>query len=385
MVHEQSATLPLNGLTMLDLGGMGPSARCTRILADLGTRWIRLIGPAAAGRVRPQGHDYGALRGAELMEIDLKSLGAAQVFLRMAERADIVVEGFRPGVAERLGIGYDQVRMVNEGIVYCAATGYGQDGPYAQMAGHDLNYQALSGALAAAGHTDRGLPAMPGLTLGDSAGGGWQAALRILAALLAKRASGQGAYVDASAAEGILHLMAGSIDHHLASGAMPEDGMFGGHYACYNIYAAGDGQALAVAALEPKFFANLCRALDLAERASLQYDRDAQDELRAAFANAFRAHTRQTWVDRLATEDVCVTPVLSVAQIAEDPHWRARGMTVDYDHPTGGRLRQLAAFGRSGIIDRGTVPVVTTAGPILTGFGFTPEEISDLVGRSIVG
>lgn len=376
---------PLQGFTLLDLGGMGPSARCTRLLADLGARWIRLLAPASGERVRPGAYDYGALRGAELMELDLKAPGGADVFLQMARRADIIVESFRPGVARRLGISYPDVQVINARIIYCASTGYGQDGPYAGLAGHDLNYQALSGALAAVGRTDSGLPAMPGLTLADSAGGGWQAVIRILGALLAREASGQGAFIDAAAAEGVLHLMAGAIDDHLGRGSQPRDGLFAGRYACYNVYRAADGKALAVAALEPKFFVVLCEALERPGLATLQYDAAAQVELKVALSEIFAQRPQAAWVELLGDKDACVTPVLEIEEVVSDPHWISRDMIEQYQHPAGGATRQLAAFGRGQPDDRGAVPVLTTPDAILESLDFDSAEIHRLKHAHIVG
>lgn len=375
----------LGGYTVLDLGGMGPAARCVRMLADLGARWIRLVAPSGADRVRPNSHDYGALRGAEQMEINLKARGARAVFLRLAEQADVIVEGYRPGVADRLGIGYDDVRAVNPRIIYCAATGYGQDGPYAQRAGHDLNYQALTGAIDLAGWGANGVPAMPGLTLADSAGGGWQAVIRIMAALLARQASGVGTYIDASAAEGVLHLMSRSIDDVLANGRNPRESFFSGQFACYNIYKTADGKCLAVAALEPKFFATLCAVLGLDRLVPSQYDLAAQPEAREAMAVAFAANPRDVWVDLLGDKDVCVSPVLSVAEVTADAHWVARGMFASYRRPGAGASRQLTAFGRDQAGDRGDVPSPDASDAILASFDFSPDEILALKSQAVVG
>ena len=162
----------LAGVTVLDLGGIGPAARCVRVLSDLGARWVQIAPPASAGRMSVPWHAYGAQRGMERIELDLKQASGRDLFMRLAGQSDVIVECFRPGVAGRLGIGYDAVEAVNPRIVYCSATGYGQSGPYAQWAGHDLNYQAVAGALAANGLDRNGVPALPGMTLADSAGGG---------------------------------------------------------------------------------------------------------------------------------------------------------------------------------------------------------------------
>jgi alpha-methylacyl-CoA racemase len=365
----------LAGLVVIDLGGMGPAARCVRLLADLGARWIRIAAPGSAGRHDMPWHVYGAMRGAEEIALDLKAPAGREVLLRLAERADVVVECFRPGVADRLGIGYRAVQARNPRIVYCAATGFGQSGPYAALAAHDLNYQALSGALDGTQRRADGAPAVPAITAADSAGGGWLAALRILAALQARSRTGQGQFLDIAAAEGMLHLNALALDEALAGGA-PGD-LLTGFYACYEIYPAADGGHLAVAAIEPRFFATLCACLGLPALAAAQYDRARQDEVKAALRVAFATRSRDAWMQALAGKDVCVSPVLSLAEVAQDPHWQAAGMFRRYRHPLHGDVVQLAAVGGG---ERGPVPARDGASQeaLLRSFGFTDAEIAAL-------
>ena len=216
----------------------------------------------------------------------------------MAAGADVIIESFRPGVADRLGVGYSSVRAANERIIYCALTGYGQSGPYAPRAGHDLNYVAVTGALDTAARRCDGGPFLPGVTMADSAGGGWHAAIRILAALVARQQTGAGQYLDVSASEGMLQLMSLTIDEYLATGVSPTPGnaLLTGGYACYDTYEAADGRWLAVAALEPRFFANLCTVLEMPALAERQFDGSAQPELRQALASVFRSRSRAEWM-----------------------------------------------------------------------------------------
>jgi alpha-methylacyl-CoA racemase len=367
----------LAGTTVLDLAGIGPSPRCARVLADLGARWIRVTPPATAGRLQPQWHHYGAWRGAEVITIDLKHDEGRATFLRLAQQADVILESFRPGVADRLGVGYATVRAVNHRAIYCAITGYGQSGPYAQRAGHDLNYQALAGALACIGRREDGSPAVPGLTLADSAGGGWQAVIRILAALLGRHKTGEGRYLDVSASEGVLHLMAIAIDEYLATGKAPAagEGMLTGGYAFYDIYSTSDSKHLAVAAIETKFFANLCRALDLEQMIDRQFEKAAQPEIRDAFAAAFKRRSQAEWIARLGDLDACVTPVLSIAEVTADAHWQARDMFCAFDHPDRGAVRQLSCFGDGG--SRGSASDTATDAVLLS-LGFSAAEVAAL-------
>ena len=379
-------TKDLAGITVIDLAGAGPSARCVRVLADLGARWIRLEPPGDAGRGMLEWHAYGAMRGAERITFDLKRPGAAEVFLKLAAQADIVIEGFRPGVAKRLGIDYEQASAANPRLIYCATTGYGQTGPMATRAGHDLNYQAISGGLALAGRDAEGKPAMPGMTIADSAGGGWHGALRILGALVARQATGRGQYLDVSAAEGVLHLLSLDIDRALVTGRS-EGTVVNGGFACYSVYATQDGGAMAVGAVEVKFFAALCETLGLVNGPARQYDRAAQPDLRAEIAAIFRQRTRDAWVAAFDQVEACVTPILTIDELAADEHWRAREVFASYTHPQKGPATQLAAFGRGDGRGDGLAQINDEPSfrAFLSGLTFTPAEIDAISAGKIAG
>ena len=262
MTAAPSSTGPLEGITVLDLSTVGPAARCTRLLADYGARVVK-VGPvpsADAAPIQPPYFAYSGHRGMRRVLLDLKDGEGREAFLALAGAADVVVESFRPGVVDRLGIGYEAVSARNPGIVYCSTTGYGQDGPQAQWAGHDIDYLAVGGYLAMSTPGPDGAPPLPGATVADAAAGGMQAALAITAALAGRGASGRGAYLDVSVAEGVLWLMSLLVDEQLARGGdiHPGHDILSGRYACYATYRAGDGKWLAVGAIESKFFANLC-------------------------------------------------------------------------------------------------------------------------------
>lgn len=210
----------LSGFTVLDLASVGPAARASRILADYGMDIIKVAPVTAQGakQIEPVFHAYGAGRGTRRIRVDLKSAEGREVISRLAGRVDAVIESYRPGVAARLGVGYEDLKTHNAGIVYCSTSGFGQDGPYSQWAGHDLNYLAVGGFLACSGRDAEGRPAMPGATAADSAGGGMQAAMAIIAALLRRSRTGEGAYLDVAIADGVLNLMALYIDQFLATG-----------------------------------------------------------------------------------------------------------------------------------------------------------------------
>jgi alpha-methylacyl-CoA racemase len=374
----------LDGITLIDLAGLGPSARCVRVLADLGARWIRVRPPAVANRLPGEWYAYGAFRGAEQFELDLKHPQARSLYMRLMRKADIVVEGFRPGVADRLGIGYRDLSAVNDRIIYCAATGYGQTGPLAQDVGHDINYQALGGGLALIGRDANGLPAIPGMTLADAAGGGWHAALRILAAIVERTRTGKGKYLDVSAAEGVLQLMSLAIDKELATGDPAADFVTYGKYACYGLYQTADRKFLAVGAIETKFFANLCRALGLESLASRQFDADSQAELRQAIAAVFSTRTRDAWIETLSGIDACVSPVLALDELASHPQWQARNVFVHYDHPKAGCLSQVGPVG--GGNERGAAPDAdgSVCRKVLGSVGIDDQEIDALIDGGVV-
>lgn len=297
----------LRGITVLDLSTVGPGPRCTWLLADLGADVVKIVAPASAGRMEPAFHSYGAGRGTRRIEIDLPA--GAESFLALAEQADVVVESFRPGVADRLGVGYDAVRARNPKIVYAAITGYGQTGERAGWAGHDLNYLGVGGLLAEQRN------ALPGATVADSAGGGMQAAISILAAFVRRDRTGEGGYLDVSTTNGVLFLTALAVDQYLATGERST--LLIGGYACYGVYECADGKAVTVGAIEARFFANLCRELGLEELAQHQYVDEKQDALRVALRSAFASKTRDEWVALLAPKDTCVAPVLTIPEVAE--------------------------------------------------------------------
>ena len=355
----------LAGLTVLDLSTVGPGSRCTSLLADLGAEVLKVMRPQGRGGIEPAWFAYGAGRGTRIVRLDLKDDAGRASFLELARTADVIVDSYRPGVAARLGIGYDDVRAVNERVVYAALTGYGQHGPYAQWAGHDLNYLAMGGFLATQGRGSDGAPTIPGATVADSAGGGMQAVIAILAALLKRAETGTGQLLDVSASEGVLSLMSLHLDEYLATGTEPTAGssLLTGGFACYGIYPAADGGWLAVGAIESRFFANLCAALGCEQWAAYQYDADRQDEIRSALTAAFAGRTRDEWVAQLAGADTCVTPVLSVAEVTRDGHHRARGVFSSARHPEHGTVEQVG-------------PVIAGATRATAPYSAPPEEVT---------
>lgn len=380
----------LEGVTVLDLATVGPAARASRWLGDYGATVVKVGAVGAGVQINPVFHAYSGQRGVQRVLLDLKAPEGRDVFLRLAERAAVVIESFRPGVVTRLGIGYDDVRAVNPGIVYCSTSGYGQEGPHAAWAGHDLNYLAVAGFLDCSGRRPGGQPPIPGATVADSAGGGMHAVIAILAALVRRATTGEGAYLDVSAADGILALMAIQADEYLAVGTLPGPGsnILTGRYACYDTYQASDGGWLSVGVIEPRFWANLCRALGLERWIEHQLDDDVQDQIRADLRRVLATRARDEWVAELAPADTCVAPVLSVPEVVDDPQFAARGAIVEALHPEHGRFRQIGPVLAGMTRPDGPYELrdasVTDTEDLLAAAGFTAAECAKLRDAGVV-
>ena len=385
-------TPQLQGITVLNLASVGPAARAARTLADYGARVIQ-IGPTvrkAGKQIKPPFHSYGAGRGFERVRIDLKSEAGREAFLRLAQMADVVLESYRPGVVDRLGIGFEAVRARKDDIVYCSTTGYGQDGPAASWAGHDINYLAMSGFLACSEPRSDGGPPIPGATVADSAGGGMHAVLSILAALVRRSLGGAAQHLDVSAAEGVVSLMSLSLDQYLATGEVsgPRQVLLTGRYACYDLYPCRDGKWISVGAIEPHFYRNLCGLLGVDRWVDHQMDDAVQDEIRKDFREAFQKRDRDDWVERLASRDTCVAPVNDLAEVAEDPHFRARGIFQEAEHPEEGPFHQVGPVLAGGHRGLGRVQVrsfdESDVDQVMKDAGFTGAEVAELLSSGAV-
>jgi len=376
----------LHGLTVLDLAAVGPAARASRILADYGMRVIKIAPVAGAGvdAVEPVFHAYGGGRGMQKIRVNLKTDAGRDVMVRLAVRADALIESYRPGVASRLGIGYEHLKAHNPRLIYCSTTGYGQQGPYSQWAGHDIDYLAVGGFLACSGRDAEGRPALPGATVADSAGGGMHAAMAIMAALLGRSRSGVGTHLDVSVVDGVLNLMSLYLDQYLATGeeTQPGSALLTGKFACYGVYTAADGKHLAVGAIEAKFFRNLCRLLGLEQYADAQYDASRQDELRQAMQRQFLTRTRDEWTALLADQDTCVAPVLGISEVTADRHLRAQRAFISAHHPQHGNFEQLAPNLAGALRGQASVDLPAAGqldtDSVLDDAGFSADEIRQL-------
>lgn len=376
----------LEGLTILDFSSVGPAARASRILADYGMKVIKVAPVAAKGskQIDPVYHAYGAGRGMQKIRVDLKSEEGRETIYELANHVDVVMESYRPGVTDRLGIGYEDIHKINPSIVYCSTSGYGQEGPYAQWAGHDINYLAVSGFLACSGRDSEGVPAIPGATVADSAGGGMHAAMAIISALLNRFRNGEGVYLDVAATDGVLSLMSLYLDQYTATGVetRPNEAVLTGAYAWYGVYATKDGGAISVGAIEPHFFKNLCTLLGLEQFSAVQYDHSSQESMKAAFKKKFLSRERDEWTELLAGKNTCVAPVLSVAEVVGDKHLQARNTFMKANHPLEGDFTQLAPIlagcVREQPVHRVVASEMTDTDTVLKTAGFSDEKIERL-------
>ena len=391
-------TLPLGDLRVLDLSRLLPGGYCTMLLADLGAEVLKVEEPGKGDYLRwmppytstgDGGMHLALNRGKRSMTLDLKSAEGRVLLTELAADADVLVESFRPGVMDRLGVGYDALAEVNPRLVYAAISGYGATGPYADRAGHDINYLGYAGALSFTGHPETG-PWQPGLQIGDLAGGGLVALAAILVALRVRESTGRGQLCDVSMTDGILSCLTIHAGAFAASGAVPRPGreMLNGGLACYGVYRCADDRHVAVGALEPQFFAALTSALGVPELLSWHLDPDRQVELRARLESVFATRPRDEWVAELTPYDACVSPVLTLAEVADDPQVQARQMMVTSHLSDGTEFRQIGVVPRLSETPGRVGPPAAALGAdtdlVLRDLGRSSEEIAELRARGLV-
>jgi crotonobetainyl-CoA:carnitine CoA-transferase CaiB-like acyl-CoA transferase len=325
---------PLSGLKIVELAGIGPGPMCAMLLADLGATVLRIdrTTPSGLGMPRPLKYDL-LLRNRPVLALDLKQKSAVELVLRLLEKSDALIEGFRPGVMERLGLGPESCFARNKRLVYGRMTGWGQEGPLAQAAAHDLNYIALTGALHAIGR--QGQPPTPPLNLvGDFGGGALYLAFGIMCALFEANRSGQGQIVDAAIVDGTASLMTsffGTYGAGLSTDARGTNATDSGSHF-YDVYQCADGKFVSLAPIEAKFHAELLRRLEI-DPASVpaQWDKTGWPRMKALLAERFRTRTRDEWSALLEGTDACFAPVLSPAEAPGHPHIAARGTFIEVD------------------------------------------------------
>ncbi len=400
-------TQALEGLSILDLTRYAPGPYGTMILGDLGADIIKVE------EVTPVGSRGGQVKGAPELShppeyastnsvfnplnrnkrsicLNLKSSQAQKIFHELVRKADIVVEQFRPGVTARLGIDYATLKEINPKITYCAITGYGQDGPYRNLPGHDINYIASAGVAGVLKKPGE-IPPIPGNFIGDIAAGGMQAAIGILAALAARERTGKGQFVDIAMTDGAVSMLSLYLGRYFEQGTLPapEEKVSTGSSPHYNYYETGDGKYIAIAASEPWFFANLCRVLDCEDLIPHQMDADKSDKMFNIFREKFLTRSSREWFDILSKADVPVSRVNALNELADDPQVKHREMVVELDGPDGGKVRQAGISIKlsetpGNIRNLGSMPGADTR-EVLTGLGYSPDEINTLQEKGAIG
>lgn len=340
-VNQRAARVgPLRDVKVVEIGGIGPGPFATMTLADMGADVIRIDRRDGQSAFPGDPRDDLLNRGKRSIELDLKSPADVETALHLIDGADVVVEGFRPGVVERLGLGPETCLERNPRLVYGRMTGWGQDGPWAQHVGHDINYIAVTGALGAIGRAGEA-PTIPLNLLGDYGGGGMYLVTGVLAALLEVASHGVGQVVDAAIADGAAHLLTGTHAMMAAGSWVPERGenVLDGAAPHYNVYETADGQFMAVGAIEPQFYRDLLDRLELDVDPELQNTREAWPALRDRISAIFASRTLKEWEDVFDGSMACTSSVRSLLDAEHHPHLAARGTLVERD----GRLQAAPA------------------------------------------
>ncbi len=344
---------PLEGIKVVDLSRLAPGPYASMLLADLGADVLLVEAPpgtvqGSAGSpgskdAQERRRAYNPLsRNKRSITVNLKTDAGRQIVHELAKNADVFLEGFRPGVTDRLGVGYDTISQVNPRIVYASLSGFGQTGPYSDMVGHDINYISVGGALAMIGREGQPL-SIPQNVIADFAGGGLMTAFAITSALLARQNTNRGQYLDMSMSDNVLYLLASQSGGVLAGGASPVPGMpgLGGGSPHYNVYECADGKYISLGSLEPRFWENLCKISGREDLIESEADTSKHDEFATHLKDMFVKKDRDTWFAELKDIELCVAPVLNIDEALHDPHQQHREMMVQVEDDVIGTVEQV--------------------------------------------
>jgi crotonobetainyl-CoA:carnitine CoA-transferase CaiB-like acyl-CoA transferase len=389
--------LMLSGIRVLDLSLQLPGPFCTMMMADHGADVIkvdepnpRVRNPFSAEEPGISPADRYLNRGKRSLTLNLKSGEGREAFLRLAAGADVVVEGFRPGVTARLGVNYSTLSAGNPRLVYCSISGYGQTGPMRDIAGHDINYISYAGVLGLSGRKGSP-PVLPPVQIGDLFGGAMMALSGILMALLARQSSGKGKWLDLSMTDGAMAMLSIHAAAYFSDGVPPERGTMPltGKFPCYETYRCADGRYVSIGPLEAWFWERMIRALGREDLLSCQYANGEEAErARAELGKLFAAKGRDEWVRFFREHDVCLSPVLSLPEALAHPNAQARRMVIEVESPLGGKERQLGlpikAAGGGEATPRRSPLLGEHDEEILTGIGYTAAQIGDLRAKGVI-
>ena len=340
--------LPLDGVMVLDLTRLLPGPYCSMILADLGARVIKVEPPPGdymrefEPKLKKNSAFYYAVhRNKESISLNLKKEADREIFLRLVSKAHVVMEGFRPGVMDRLDLGYNELKKINSKLIFCAITGFGQDGPYRDLPGHDINYISLGGVLDQIG-IKNGPPILPTIQIADLSSAFW-ATIAVLSALVQIKEGGEGAFIDVSMMDSVVSWLPIHLVQYAAMGKAPTRGDFflAGGYPCYRIYETAEGKYVALGALEEKFWRTFCQAVNREDLIPHQFSEDPV--IISDVEVLFKSKTLEDWL-RFAkgTKDLLLTPVNSIPEVIEDPQVKGRGLIWKVEHPEEGELAMVA-------------------------------------------
>lgn len=393
--------MALEGIKVLDLSRLAPGPYCSMLLADFGAD-VTLVeaipgssaklggGPARDDDAAQRAAAYNALgRGKRSIALNLKDDAARDVFYKMAESADVVLEGFRPGVVKRLGVDYETLAKINPRIIYCSLSGFGQTGPYSNLVGHDINYISIGGALGVTGRPGQP-PSIPINLVADFAGGGMHAALAISLAIIAREKTGRGQEVDISMSDGVLSLMTSAFTGYFANNQVIRPGEFllNGAVPWYNTYQCSDDRWFSIGSIEPHFYEALCQVLGTEEYLEKQHDKAIYPEMKAKWEGIFKTKTADEWMEIMSQRDICATPVLEMDRVVSDPHNLARDMVVEVDSPIG-KVKQIGVGAKLSDTPgqvRTTAPLIGQhTDEVLQGLGFDDAKIAELRSSGAVG
>ena len=389
--------LPLDGIRILDLSARMPGPMCAQILADLGAEVIKIESPRAPDffrRFEPLVDGSGSLfhvcnRNKKGLTLELRHPRGREIFFRLIKNADVVVEAFRPGTMERMGIGYADMKEVNPGLIHCSLTAFGQTGPYRMRPAHDLNLLALSGVLDLMGNKD-GPPIVPPVQI-SGLGGAFQGVVGILAALLSRGRTGRGQSIDVSLLDGVSAFASLEMSRYMAGHHIPKRGLTegGGGYACFNVYRTADGRYLSLGCLEPQFWETFCRIIGRETFIAEQWSAPPrQDELIAEVRSIILSRTLDEWLGVIDPDTICVAPVNTFEEAIQDPHIREQGTWFEGELPRGEKVPQAALP----ILFDGDRPGWRSHPPehgehtqeILRGLGLADRDIEDLRALDVI-
>ena len=391
--------LALEHIRVLDLSRLAPGPYCSMLLGDMGADVLLVEAPPQFVSSRPVESDpmqrerqragNALRRNKRSIVLNLRDEAGREAFYRLCADADVVLEGFRPGVVKRLGVDYETVSKLNDRIVYCSISGYGQTGPYRDLVGHDINYISVAGALGSIGRQGQP-PTIPHNLLADFAGGGLTAAFAIAVALLAREQTGHGQYIDIAMSDGVMQLIGPLMGGVLAGDAPAGRGetRLSGGAPNYDVYETADGRWIAIGAIESYFWDALCDVMGREDFKPFEYEPSEYEEIREHFERTFKQKTRDQWFEELRRVELCFAPVLDLDEVVNDEHNRARGMVVEVDDPVVGKVLQVGIAPKLSETPGAVRTTAPEAGAhsdaVMSSIGYSAEEIDSLREQGVV-